>query len=176
MVDSILLQQRMRQVREMQLDILRGSVIFWESLGTKVPDLAVVLAAGQELQRLLREVDSMYQVMLEQQPAHVPLLRAYGDFLIRLAGQPHRATDCLNKAERLEAVRAVRPPEDRATSFEFGLQRPLADAAVDRSANVLVSAAERNLGEILDASPAACRMVGLPLERVRGQSVSFLFP
>jgi len=113
--------------------------------------------------------------MLELNPSSVKTLRSYAQFLVTLYNKGVKSQEYLVSANRLEDNER-RQRMHPVKNVVFGSSTKSASFLSDNAALITISGSSFNLGEIMDASTAACRLFGYSRSSFVGQNIRTIVP
>ncbi|KAA0147313.1 hypothetical protein FNF31_07616 [Cafeteria roenbergensis] len=139
------------------------------------PDAATLGRMAKELFKARTSAEKHFRTMLQINPDSIMALRAYSRFCEEVLHDADRATELMNKANRIEDKHAktnVRPLDAVVVG---AAEEPL--SVMDEMNAVITMTGElRRYGEITDANVATARLFGRGRSDLVGQSLASLFP
>ncbi|KAA0165014.1 hypothetical protein FNF27_07706 [Cafeteria roenbergensis] len=147
----------------------------WNHAIESNPDAAVLGGMAEDLFKARTAAERRFRTMLQINPDSIMALRAYSRFCDDVLGDADRATELMNKANRIEDKHAktnVRPLDAVVVGDAV---EPL--SVMDEMNAVITMTGElRRCGEITDANVATARLFGRGRSDLVGQSLASLFP
>lgn len=174
-IERIMFDQGQKQAAQLKIDAYRLLQQLWNVLSEGMPDLQSVESTGVHLQDTLEQIEEAYTKLLALHPTSTKTLRAYAQHLIDLQNQTEKGVELLQKANRLEESNR-RDRSQQQTNVVFGASTQAVNGFTDNAAIVCVSGAPANIGEVMTASQAACRLLGYTRTSFVGQNVSIIIP
>ncbi|KAA0148610.1 hypothetical protein FNF29_06548 [Cafeteria roenbergensis] len=139
------------------------------------PDANRLGLLAEELFKARTAAERRFRTMLQINPDSIMALRAYSRFCEEVLHDADRATELMNKANRIEDKHAktnVRPLDAVVVG---AVEEPL--SVMDEMNAVITMTGElRRYGEITDANVATARLFGRGRSDLVGQSLASLFP
>ncbi|KAA0171109.1 hypothetical protein FNF27_06413 [Cafeteria roenbergensis] len=139
------------------------------------PDARKLGLLAEELFKARTAAERRFRTMLQINPDSIMALRAYSRFCEEVLHDADRATELMNKANRIEDKHAktnVRPLDAVVVG---AVEEPL--SVMDEMNAVITMTGElRRYGEITDANVATARLFGRGRSDLVGQSLASLFP
>ncbi|KAA0151464.1 hypothetical protein FNF28_07133 [Cafeteria roenbergensis] len=139
------------------------------------PDASRLGVLAEELFKARTAAERRFRTMLQINPDSIMALRAYSRFCEEVLHDADRATELMNKANRIEDKHAktnVRPLDAVVVG---AVEEPL--SVMDEMNAVITMTGElRRYGEITDANVATARLFGRGRSDLVGQSLASLFP
>ncbi|KAA0171110.1 hypothetical protein FNF27_06414 [Cafeteria roenbergensis] len=174
-VDRILFDEAWKSA----IEDTTNSFVIQQSLYTLAsessPDAATLGRTAEELFKARTAAERRFRTMLQINPDSIMALRAYSRFCEEVLHDADRATELMNKANRIEDKHAktnVRPLDAVVVG---AAEEPL--SVMDEMNAVITMTGElRRYGEITDANVATARLFGRGRSDLVGQSLASLFP
>jgi len=173
-VERLILEHEKKVISRQRIEAFRLMQNLWETLAEGTPDLANVESTGILLQQAISRIDCAFNKLLGINPQSVWTLRNFAQHIISIKNVSTKALDMLAKADRLEET--MNRQRMHHVQVEFGLRTTDSSFFGSSSAVLTVSGAVRNVGEILSASTAACRMMGHSQSSLVGQNINIIVP
>jgi len=167
--------QEQRQSAQLRVEAYRLLQQLWDIMSEGTPDLVSIEQTGVALQETLNRIEQAYTKLLELNPQSTKTLRAYAQYLLDLKNTQMKAQELLTKADRLEET-DTRARMRQIKNVKFGESTKKTSFLNDNVALITISGASTNLGEILHASSAACRMFGYTKSAFVGQNIRTIVP
>jgi len=137
---------------------MRSILGLWEQLARNTPILSAVVAIGQEIESALTQTEELYKHMMSLSSGAM-VCRVYAEFLMDLRNDAVQAMELFSRADRVDE-RNTRQRARAVRHVVLGQQAPHVDQLDDTAAGLTLSANDGSIGEVLSASPAACRLLG----------------
>ncbi|KAA0149369.1 hypothetical protein FNF31_07228 [Cafeteria roenbergensis] len=139
------------------------------------PDAHRIGKLAEELFKARSAAERKFRTMLQINPDSTTALRAYSRFCDDVLGDAERATELMNKANRIEEKHAKTNIKPLDAVIIGSPEEPL--SVMDEMNAVITMTGElRRYGEITDANVATARLFGRGRSDLMGQSLASLFP
>ncbi|CAE7414626.1 tmcB, partial [Symbiodinium sp. KB8] len=139
------------------------------------PDAHRIGKLAEELFKARSAAERKFRTMLQINPDSTTALRAYSRFCDDVLGDAERATELMNKANRIEEKHAKTNIKPLDAVIIGSPEEPL--SVMDEMNAVITMTGElRRYGEITDANVATARLFGRGRSDLVGQSLASLFP
>lgn len=115
-VDRVMFDQRWKTARNEETNVRKYVYQLWQTLMSECPDLAQMQQYAEKLTKALETADEQYQECLGLDANSAKVLRGYGQFLKDMKGDVDRASEYLNKADRVEDS-AQRNKQEKVDKF-----------------------------------------------------------
>ena len=181
-VDRVIFDQRWKTARNQETNVRKHVYQLWQTLMSDCPDLAHMQHYAENLTKAMETADEQYQECLRLNSNSAKVLRAYGHFLKEMKGDVDKASEYLNKADRVEES-AQRNKQEKVDKFivydqsggeyrRLGCQvsytsiyaLPNSIAELEHSdescAVIIISGDPSHIGEILEVNAAASNLFG----------------
>jgi hypothetical protein len=174
-IDRITFEQRLRTVGHLRVETYRTLAAVWKALADDTPDLSTVSEHATVLRANIDRIHKLYQRLLQLNGESPKVLRGYALFLLDMTNESARAQELLNKAERSEETWSRRIPVTK--HLVFGRSQPARPAMDENAAFITISLYHTNLGEVLQVSQPALRLLGLTHKsQLQGQNINSVIP
>jgi PAS domain S-box-containing protein len=198
-IDSFLLQRdaeqelqalkRMTVIKRMQFEELqevcnnqimaaRALILqFWSILQEKSPDFEKLSVIGSKITLQLRNTQDSLVKLLDMAPQSASVMRLYANFLLELANDPKKAAELLADADQIEDEQSRNHGAATAESdILLGLAVPDFDLSGETACILRVSAQSGMVGTIVEANPAALKLLGYNRREFVGHNIAAIIP
>lgn len=119
-VDRVLFDQKWKTATSEETNVHKYVYQLWQALMSECPDLAQMQKYAQRFTESMETANEHYQECLCLNSNSTKALRAYGRFLKEMKGDADKASEYLNKAERIEDSNSRNKPDkmDRFTVYD----------------------------------------------------------
>ena len=115
-VDRVLFDHRWKTARNEETNVRKYVYQLWQTLMSACPDFAQMRLYAENLTKAMETADEQYQECLRLNSNSAKVLRAYGQFLEGMKGDVDKASEYLNKADRMEES-AQRNKQEKVNKF-----------------------------------------------------------
>lgn len=101
-VDRVLFDQTWRIANDGETSVRKHVYQIWQSLVSEYPDLAQIQKHAENLSKAMETTEQQYKACIRLDSRSAKVLRAYGKFLKEMKGHTEKASEYLNKADRIQ--------------------------------------------------------------------------
>jgi len=174
-VQRLLFDQEFETATQQQKQWYRGMVEMWHELKSSTPDKYALQLTARRMALALTNCEEAFRQLMDINKNSVKVLKAYGNYLLRIRRSEAEGGALLAKAERLEATALERSQREVS---HFKLLETQNDVMVaDESAAVVIMSGElESLGEITEVNAVAASLLRRPKASIVGQQGASIFP
>jgi PAS domain S-box-containing protein len=169
-----------RHLAEARLNTVRAAqvqVAFWQELADPKPDLSAMHSHASSLARHSILAEQHFKDAFQLHPQSLTALRVFAQYNLTAANNPERAAAISAEADRIEdqTNKELMNGKNGAGRFQFYADVPN-EGFSDSVAKITIGATSRDLGIILSANSAACKMFGYTRLQLERRNVNVIVP
>ena len=155
----------------------RSMFDFWTELLRSTPNVGRLIRLGNLGRAAIAQAQTNFERLLQINAVSVPVLRAYGGFMIDFHGDLATSTQLLNRADELEDTRATMVSADLAGMSFLDQQASSLDIFDERNSVAGMSVEKDHFASIISLNAACRRMFGYTMNsELLGRNISCIIP